>query len=189
MCDSPEVYEIYSEAELRKKVTNLFEDKGWETKTLQYAGELSKENSSKERLDLIPDIALLNNENKLIGIVKVKMYENDNNERLFYCFRRLQQEAEQLIKGLDAQFVMFFISKKAVIYAKGNEKDSYKILHVDNIPAPEDINNFISEAKDARTITRKGKFASFLKSESADQKKKGRRTTICKYGRRTTICI
>lgn len=174
MSDSPEVYEIYSEAELRKKVTKLFEDKGWETKTLQYAGELSKENSSKERLDLIPDIALLNNELK--GIVKVKMYESANIESWRYWHKRLQeeaeQEAEQLIKILDVQFVMLFISKKAIIYAKGNKKDSYKILRVDKIPTPKKINKLIRGAKDVSTIETNGEFASFLNSKGADQKKR-----------------
>ncbi len=176
MNDSPEVYKIYSEAELIEQVIVLFKKKGWKTKTLQYAGELSKENSSKERSDLIPDIALLNNENKLIGIVKVKMYEsaNTNNERLFYCFGRLQQEAEQLIKGLDARFVMFFINKKAIIYAKENEKDSYKILRADNIPDPEEekINDLISgaKAKDVSKIKTSGEFSSFLETQSENSK-------------------
>ena len=167
MSDSPDVYKIYNEAELREEVTQLFDGKKWETKTLKYA-----EDPSKERPDLIPDIALLNNEKKLIGIVKVKMYESDNNESLYYC---LQQEAEQLIKGLDAQFVMFFVSKKAIIYAK--EKDSYKIRRVDSIPAPGDINDFISGAEDASIIKTEDDFASFLNSEGSDQKEDTKQET------------
>ena len=170
MSDSSEVYEIYSEAELREKVTQLFEDKHWETKTLQYA-----EDSSEERSDLIPDIALLYN-GKLIGIVKVKMYESAKVKRWNCWLRRKQeeaeQEAEQLIKGSDAQFVMFFINKKAIIYAKGNEKDSYKIRRVNKIPEPEEekINDLISGAEDVSTIKTKGDFARVLNSKSASQK-------------------
>lgn len=157
--------EVYNEAELRR----LFEKKGWKTKTLQYA-----EDPSEERPDLIPDtIALLNNKEELIGIVKVKMYESAAIESWCYWHKRLpeeaEQEAEQLLKGLDAQFVMFFINKKAIIYAK--EKDSYKILPADNIPAPEEINNLISgeKAKDVSTIETNGEFASFLNSENSEE--------------------